>query len=601
MEVPQGTPLSRVIIESGIDLLFPCGGHGTCGKCRVKILTNTPKPGPADLQALSQEELGGGVRLACQTNVEGPMTIEVIPQFGAGVAGQILMGAQEAEVEVPSDPPVYKRFVQMQEPTLEDDAPDAERLAQAVGEWAIELDLLRELPGRLRECGYEGTAVLAEGRVVDFEPGDTQDSCYGASFDIGTTTLVGVLMHLPSGSEAAAVSRMNPLTRFGDDVLSRIQRTIESPDGLAEQHAALMDAINEMIGELAEAAGTTTGQVYEATFAGNTTMLHLVTGISPAGLGLVPFVPVIRRSLMLPADDLGLSIHRRGRAIILPVVGGFVGGDTVAGILDTRLDHTEGPSLLIDVGTNGELVVWHKGELLGASCAAGPAFEGATISHGMRATAGAIEEITFGEDVTYSVIGGGKPAGLCGSALIDLVAHLLRAGILSSQGLLLDREYLPEALPPALAERVIPGEEGASFVIAGPAESAIGRAITLTPRDVRNLQLATGAIRAGISVLLGQAGLQPADIQQCLVAGAFGNYIRPGNAQRIGLLPHQIPPENIRFVGNTSLAGARRVTLSRAERAHADTLAMATRHVELSRDPNFQMAYMEGMFFPEVD
>jgi len=599
IRLQRGSMLSRAVTKAGVPMDFPCGGQGNCGKCRVSVLSDAPEPSPADRLSLTPQELEEGLRLACQTRVTGPMTVEVPESSLLADNGQILATADAAaDCPAPGDPPVVKRYVRLEQPTLEDDRPDLERLRDHVGSSTADLDLVRELPGRLRAQDFSGTAVLAENHLLDFEAGDTASECYTVSFDIGTTTLVGVLVNLTTGREAASESRINPQTRFGDDVLSRIQEVRDEENGLVELHTTLRDAINEMLDELCSEAQVPVERVYEATFAGNTTMLHLLAGISPAALGEVPFVPVLRRSETFSAARLGLRIHPRGLAVVFPVIGGFVGGDTVAGILVTGLAEATEPTLLVDIGTNGEIVVNHDGRLLAASCAAGPAFEGATITHGMRATTGAIEEIVIEDDVRVRVIGGARPTGLCGSALIDVSAELLRNGILSPQGMMLAGDDLPDDLPPKVRARVVDGEDGPEFVVVRAKQSGTGSAVTVTHRDFRALQLATGAIRAGISVLVKQIGLTPADLARVCVAGAFGNYIRPHNAQRMGLLPHQVDPSRIDFVGNTSLAGAKRVAMSRRARRRANELALHTEHVELSRDPNFQMEYMEAMFFP---
>jgi uncharacterized 2Fe-2S/4Fe-4S cluster protein (DUF4445 family) len=281
---------------------------------------------------------------------------------------------------------------------------------------------------------------------------------------------------------------------------------------------------------------------------------------------------------------------------VMPLIGGFVGGDTVAGMLATSLAESTGPTLLVDIGTNGEIVLAAGGKLSAASTAAGPAFEGARIQHGMRGSLGAIERVTFDGQLHLGVIGNVPPLGICGSALIDLAAELLRHGIVTPEGRLLAADQLPSDVPDELARRASPACP-ASFLVAGESASGTGRPIVLTQRDVRELQLATGAIRAGIRILLQRAGLAPADLDTVLVAGGFGNYIRRSSAQRIGLLPPEIEPERIRYQGNTSLAGAQMAAFSRSARQLADDLARRTEHVDLSRDPDFLNAFADAMTF----
>ena len=600
VRVAKGTMLSQAVTKAGIPLDFPCGGQGNCGKCKVRILWNPPTPGHADMSLLSEEERARGFRLACQTRVTQPMIVEVPKESLLADAAQILVSKHDDPNAAAGimDPPLVKHRVQLAPPTLEDDRPDLQRLCDALGGVAVDMAALRELPTKLRNGGFRGTAVLSEGHLIDFEPDDTASEFLGVAFDVGTTTLVGVLIDLTNGRELAAVSRMNPQTRFGDDVISRIQRVRENKGGLIELHRAVVEALNAMIGELCAAASVRTERIYHVVFSGNTTMLHLLAAVTPAALGELPFVPAMRHSLVFPASDIGLSIHPRSYALTFPVIGGFVGGDTIAGILVTRIAEAEHPTMLVDIGTNGELALKYHGRLLAASCAAGPAFEGATISSGMRATVGAIEEVVFENGVRIRTIGGAPAAGLCGSALIDLTAELLRWGILTPEGLLLQGNDLPAQLPDWLRDRVIDGEGGPEFVVASPEQCVTGRPVTVTHRDLRSIQLGTAAVRAGMRVLLSRNGLTSSDLDCLLVAGAFGNYIRPRNAQRMGLLPHDMESGRIRFVGNTSLAGARMVLLSKTARARVNELATFAEHVELSRDPNFQTAYVESMFFP---
>jgi uncharacterized 2Fe-2S/4Fe-4S cluster protein (DUF4445 family) len=416
------------------------------------------------------------------------------------------------------------------------------------------------------------------------------------AFDIGTTTVVGTLLDLHSGAECAIVSRMNPQVGFGDDVLSRISHAGGSAEGLADLRDAVVGEVNAMLASLCSSAGVAREQVYEAVFSGNTTMQHLLCGIDPMQLGQAPFAPVFARGLLLAASELGIAIHPRGAAYVFPVIGGFVGGDTVAGMLATQLISGEGPTLMVDIGTNGEIVLAHNGAIQAASTAAGPAFEGARISCGMRATRGAIEKVIVDGDVRCSVIDDAPPVGLCGSGLIDLVAQLLDAGIVLSDGRLLPPEALPEQIPEGVRRRVRRNAaDEVEFVLAEDE----ARAVTLNQRDVRELQLATGAIRAGIAILLRNAGLEVSDLRQVLIAGGFGSFIRRSHAQRVGLLPHELDHRRIRYVGNTSLSGARWALLSTGSREEAEGLARRAHHVELGNDMDFALEFAMAMTFPD--
>jgi uncharacterized 2Fe-2S/4Fe-4S cluster protein (DUF4445 family) len=598
VRVRRGTCLMEAAPLAGIALDFPCGGDGICRKCRIVVRQGAGRPSLADQQAFGPEDLAGGLRLACQTTVDGPMVVEV-PETSVQASYHQILAHIEGTAQPVTDPIIHKQYVELAVPDREHDRPDHQRLKDVVGPAAADLAFLRQLPGRLRETGFRGTAVLADGQLLDFEPGDTRATCCAVAVDVGTTTLVAMLVDLQSGEELAIASRLNPQTSFGDDVLSRIVHAQRNQQrGLADLNDVVVAAVNAMIGELADQAGIGREQIYDVTFSGNTTMQQLLCRIDPTPLGEVPFVPATGDSISAAASELGLRIHPRGRAYVMPVIGGFVGGDTVSGILATELAQAAGPTLLVDIGTNGEIVLFADGKLWAASTAAGPAFEGARISHGMRASAGAIERVIVDGRLATQVIGNARPIGLCGSALIDLTAELLQHGVLTPEGRLHVPDELPPGILPDLRDRVVPHDGRVSFLLASEAETDTGRPIVVTQRDFRELQLATGAIRAGIGLLLKRAGLTPNDLASVLIAGGFGNFIRRTNAQRIGLLPPEIPSERIRYQGNTSLAGARLVAVSLRARQQAEALARRTEHVDLSRDPGFSWAFAEAMIFP---
>jgi uncharacterized 2Fe-2S/4Fe-4S cluster protein (DUF4445 family) len=329
-------------------------------------------------------------------------------------------------------------------------------------------------------------------------------------------------------------------------------------------------------------------------------MQQVFCGYDPSALGELPFVQVFDEAQVLPAHRLGLRTNPAADVFVFPQVGGFVGGDTVAGMVAARLDRWEKPVALVDIGTNGEIVLAHNGDLQATSTAAGPAFEGARIKQGMRATAGAIEKVLIHDDVRLNVIGNARPIGLCGTALIDAAAGLLRKGILDETGRILPPDELPEGVPDALRSRLVREGSETHFALVREGESRTGEPILLWQRDIRELQLATGAIRAGLNILMRRAGVEPGDLGAVLLAGAFGNFIRRNNARRIGLLP-QIPCERIRFIGNAASMGAKLALLSVDERAYADDLRRRAEHIDLSLDPEFQMEFSMAMIFPDGD
>jgi uncharacterized 2Fe-2S/4Fe-4S cluster protein (DUF4445 family) len=535
--VLEETRLIEAAADAEIILDSPCGGKGTCGKCRVQIQTQASKPTDSEKAALSHQEISQGFRLACQTTVQGPTKIVVPESSLLAVKHQILIHAEKIEIQG-------------------DDQPS----------------------------GIEHSIATC---------------CnYTIACDVGTTTLAAMLLDRKTANDMAVASRLNPQTRYGDDVISRIRFAGESPNGLQILQASIVQAINEMINELCSTSGIDNNEIGCIALSGNTTMQQLLCCIDTTSLGKVPFVPASTFGISLDASDLGLRIHPQGQAYILPIIGGFVGGDTVGGILATELTDMPGPTLLVDIGTNGEIVLWANGKLLAASTAAGPAFEGARISCGMRGGSGAIEKVVVDGHLRINVIGNVPPTGLCGSGLIDVAAELLRYKILNPQGKLLTPDQLPPDILPDLRRRVVLYEGKAAFLLASEEESATGRPLVVTQRDFRELQLASGAIRAGIAILLNRAGLKPEDLNAVFIAGGFGNFIRRNNAQRMGLLPTNIEHHRIYYRGNTSLAGARLTAVSLRARQMAEQLARSTEHIDLSTDPDFQQIFTESMLFP---
>jgi uncharacterized 2Fe-2S/4Fe-4S cluster protein (DUF4445 family) len=603
VQVSKGSGLIDAAVRAGITVDLPCGGEGLCGKCRVIVQDGAGPANGAEEDALTENEIELGHRLACQTSVLGPMNVDV-PRTSLLSTFHQILGRAEGDNGQARDLPiddriVCKQYVELPPPERDDAVADLERLRREIGPVEIDLYLTRRIPKILRDGQFCGTAVIADGRLIDFETGNTENLCFAVAVDVGTTTLVAVLLDARSGEELAASARLNPQTRFGDDVLSRIQHASDVGGGLDELNAVILEAVDQLIGQVAATAGVKRQNIYRVSVSGNTTMQHLLLGINPQSLGEVPFVPAVGQAVSVEAGKLDLDIHLEGRLDTLPVMGGFVGGDIVSGALATGLDQTQGPSLLVDIGTNGEILLSSNGQLWATATAAGPAFEGARILHGMRGSTGAIERVTIDDDLRVEVIGGGKPAGLCGSGLIDLAVELLRFKIINPQGRMADADGLGPDLPPAVRRRVVSHQDQNAFLLADKDESATGAPIYFVQRDVRQLQLASGAIRAGIILLLRRAGLEPADLTSLLIAGGFGNYIRRTNAQLVGLIPEEVPRDRIRYQGNTSLAGAQLVAISRQARRKAEELARKTQHIDLSTDHGFHDAFADGMIFPD--
>jgi len=589
-----GTLLIEAAGKAGIAFNSPCGGKGTCGKCRVRIMQGAPPPNPACERMLSAEEIREGHRLACQTHVERDMVVSV-PQESRFFAQKILTAGEGQAVAL--RPNVRKTFVQLEEPSLADQSADTDRLLGALGD-GVEagIEVIRDIPDVLRRSRFAVTAVMTDSVLCALEEGDTSAENYGVAFDIGTTTVVGMLHDLNSGRSLAVASRTNPQIPFGDDVVSRINYVQENEHGQETLRTEITGCLNEIIAEVGEQAGVEPARIYEATVVGNTTMGHLFLGVQPTYLGQAPYVAGLGRGIDVPAAALGLRIHPRGSVHVLPNIAGFVGADTVGVVLACDMLNSEAMSLAIDIGTNGEIVMGSRDRLVSCSTAAGPAFEGARIKFGMRAAAGAIDKMRITDDLRLSVIGDVPPRGLCGTALVDLVAELLRVGVIDSTGRMLPADDLPQTVPDAIRRRLVPGDKsGCDFVIA---EEDGHPCVWLTQRDVRELQLAKAAIAAGIQILMGELGVEPDQIAHVFLAGAFGNFIRRSMARRIGLLP-DLPSDRIRFVGNAAGAGARMSLLSRDCRAEAARIAARTEYLELAGRPEFQHEFTTAMFFPD--
>lgn len=601
VEVPAGTPLLRAAHAQGIEVTATCGGRGRCTSCRVKFVDGTvPPPTINDELQLGPDLVREGYRLACQAAAAGPVTVRVAPPLDES-AFQILgpEGPRAALGRVDLDSGVRKWTVRVRLPREERrQTSDLEELCRAAGvrPEAVPPDLLRTLPGLLRDAGGEVTVATFGDRVLAVERGDTSGMAFGLAVDVGTTSVVTSLLELASGEVLASVSSLNPQAVFGGDLMSRIAFAQENPTHLRQLQSRILGLLNRQIDEVLARSGVLPQWVYKVTVVGNTCMHHLLLGIDPTYLGLAPYAPVVRDPLVLPARALHLKVNPEARVCLLPLVAGFVGADAVAVALATRLDESREVRAAVDIGTNGEVVMGTRERLLACSAPAGPALEGAQIRHGMRGAAGAIDRVWLeGDALRYHVIGEGPPQGICGSGLIDAVAALLEAGLVDRTGLL--RVEARDTLPPALGRRLEMRGEARIVVLVPRGEAAGGGEIVLTQEDIRQVQLAKGAIAGGIRVLQGVLGVTDADLAELLLAGGFGNYLSIASAARIGLIP-ALPPGRVRYVGNAAHLGAQLALLSEAERARAAALARAIQHVPLATHPEFQDLFVDAMNFP---
>jgi len=597
VQVPAGTTVLDAARQAGLSMVAPCGGNGECGKCRVEILQGNVPAQPPDRSWFSEKQLQRGFRLACLVKATHDLTVRI--PFETRVFSQKILTRGTGE-PVPLEPAVSKFFLQLTPPDVDDQRGDFERILEGITKteekkW-VDFEFLPHLSRRLRKHNYKGTAVFVGNRLIDFEAGNSTERNFGVALDVGTTTLVGILLDLNKGEPVAVDSEVNPQMTFGDDLISRIDYAATHQLGTAELQRRLVRSLNTLIARLAEKASVAIEEIYEMVAVGNTVMQHLLLKLNPEFLGQAPFAPTLQTGITLPARLLGLKIHPRGDLHVFPNIAGFVGGDAVAVILATGISERPGNVLAVDIGTNGEILLSVSGRLLAASAAAGPAFEGARIFQGMRGTTGAIERVKISDGrVQLEVIDGVAPLGICGSGLIDAVAELRKAGLIDVSGRLnADCETCPEWL----RRRVVDHPHGKAFVLAEAEESGIEGPVLLTQKDIRELQLAKGAIATAIKILLKEGGIRLENLDEILLAGAFGNYIDRENAMWVGLIP-DLDPEKVRFVGNAASAGAQMAAVSLWARQKAEAIARKARHLELSIRPDFQEEFMEAMFFPE--
>jgi uncharacterized 2Fe-2S/4Fe-4S cluster protein (DUF4445 family) len=595
VRVPAGVTVFDAASWNGIAIDSTCGGHGTCRKCKIRVLDGTVPVSRLDPRAFDPEQLRAGWRLACMAPAEQDVRVQVPPLVTRPKAATVGVGRQ-----VILRPAVQKRYVELDEPTLSDQRSDSQRLWDALDDLELRptLHVMRRLPRVLRAADFKVTAVVVDNVLIDVEPGDTTARRFGIAYDLGTTTVVATLLDLSTGTPVAVGSMLNPQQPFGADVITRISTTMMDPDALDRLAALARQALQQLATEVCADGGVELTEVYEIALAGNATMTHIVLGIDPESLGVAPFVMTARIFEDIGAADIGLAVHPGAHAYVFPSLGAYVGGDIVSGALASGMDRDKRTRLFIDVGTNCEIVLSHGERLLATAAPAGPAFEGAAIRCGMRAAPGAIEGVKISdEDVSLQVIGDIEPVGLCGSGLVDAVAALVQAKLLDASGRLLDAETAAQTRP-GLADRLRKVGEERVFVLHWAGEPGVmADAIYLSQRDVRELQFAKAAIATGWRLLIEEVGLAAADIQQVLLAGSFGSYLAPSSAVRIGLVP-DIPTLRIVSAGNVAGEGAKMALLSVRERAAARALLEEVHYVELSDRPDFNDRFVDQLSFP---
>jgi len=600
--IPSGTTIIDASKKLGIDISSLCGGKGTCGKCKVKVQSGIEGLNPLteqELDHLSKDEIETNFRLACQAKVTLP-SIVLVPEISR--VGKQRLQTEGIEVPVELNPLVKKYFLKLPKPTLHDARSDEDRILDGLKDehgrsGFFDFDVARGLPIVLRESDWAVTAVMWGDKIIAIELGDTTNRCFGFAVDIGTTKLAGFLVDLNKGNVVNVVARTNPQIPFGEDVMSRIAFAITGGwNALSELQKAVVSGINEMIEECCKKASLKHEEIYELCFAGNTCMQLLFLGLWPRHVAFSPYPPVLRRGVDTDASKLGLKSHINANAHFLPVIGGFVGADSVADIMAVKMLESDETVMDIDIGTNTEIAIGNKELVMIDSCASGPAFEGMEIKFGMRAATGAIEKISIDSktlEINYRTIDDAAPVGICGSGLIDILAELLKSGLMDTKGTFV-KEMTKQT------DRLRQGPDGWEFVLAWKNETGTNTDIAITQADIRELQKAKAAMHTGCEILMKRMNVTEKDIDKLYIAGAFGNYIDPENARTIGIYP-EISIEKINFVGNTAGTGARMCLASKEMREYAEEISKKVKYFELAADPDFQTEYINSIYLPHVN
>jgi len=592
ISVPPGTTLLEAARMCGEYVPSICGGRGLCGKCRVMVLDSKAVNRPTR----AEEELLGrhsrGMRLACLTVPRNDLIVE-IPAESREASPEILIQGLDYQVNI--DPIVTKHYLEIPAPSLEDPVADFERLRRSLRGIGIELEeeglwCLRHGSDVMRRADWKLTAAVWHSkRLVRIQGGDTTNCSLGAAIDIGTTTVVCHLVDLNTGETVASDSALNPQIPYGEDVVTRLAFQLGSRKNGNKLQSLVVMEISRLIERCCSRVGVDVKDVLEVSIAGNTVMHHIALGLPSAYLGVSPFSPVVRSGIDVTAKDIGLKLHPDTPVHALPVLAGYVGADTCAVILSSRIYESEDTAMAIDIGTNGEIVMGGSKGLTVTSCAAGPALEGAHIRFGMRAAEGAIQSVRIRKDeVIVKTIGDKPPVGLAGSGIIDAVAEMLKAGVIGRDGRFRDHP------------RVRSGNGMKEFPLVEASDTGLESDIVMTQKDIREVQLAKAAIFTGACALMEASGKKPGDISTLYVAGAFGNYIDFDSAKTIGLIP-DIPTDRIRFIGNGSVIGAKLTLLSRSLREVAEHVADKVNYLELTCTTNFSSNYMDATYLPHKD
>ena len=587
--------------SAGVEIDATCGSRGRCRSCRVKVLKgDTPPPTVQDTVQLGHDEVHEGFRLSCQTKMLGD-TI-VLPMPPKAEEGHQILNSSDSEQDnshLHLDCGVVKTLVKADAPVEEHhQTSDIEEIVAVMSDLSdetIPLNVTREIPQMLRKKGGHITVSTFNGKIIDVEAGDTSDHIYGMAFDIGTTSIVGTLLDLQTGEQLASAGGVNAQAVYGGDLMSRIAYAQFDDKKLSTLRAKVLNQVNNYIRQCSREAKIDPRHIYKIVVVGNTCMHHIFLGIDVSYVGLAPYAPVVRDNIVLPATELPLKSAPNAQVCMLPIIAGFVGADTVGCILSTRIHESENIRALVDIGTNGEVVMGSRDRLTACSAPAGPALEGAQIRDGMRGALGAIEKVEADEDFDCSVIGDVPAIGICGSGLIDAAAKMIDTAVMDSNGNMRKRDL--ETLPNKIRDRLTRGSNGAyEFILIREVESGRNNDIAITQGDVRQLQLAKSAIFSGIRMLQSVMEISDEEIEELMLCGGFGNYVNIESAKTIRLLPDLVH-EKISYVGNAALLGAQMALLSETERMKTSEITKQIEHVALAARPDFQDIFVDSMAF----
>ena len=596
----QGKTLLELARDSGVAIESICGSAGKCGKCKVVIRSGAANLTPlnrSEVEILGDKSVHAGTRLACQAKIvsEGDVVVEV-PEESRRGHHRLLAAGEERATKL--RPAMTKAVIELPPATLADVRADDDRFLDVLRKGARASSMMspgahRTLPGALRDGSWLVTATLFRGKeVVRVDPGDTTGELYGVAADIGTTKVVAYLIDLASGDVLATESMPNPQIPFGEDVMSRITFTTKTPDGNERLQKVILDGLNSLISKLSSSSGVPQENILEAMVVGNTAMHHIFFGIPAKHLASAPYAPAVRTSLVYDAGQMGVDIYPFGKVSSLPNVAGFVGADAIADLVSSGLYRDRQIGMMIDIGTNTEIIAGNKDRLVSCSCASGPAFEGAHIRFGMRASTGAIERVWIDpatRDVRLRTIEDARPRGICGSGIVDAIAEMFRSGIIDPSGRIKGDK------------RVRKGPDGVrEYVLVWGKDTDTGEDITVAQHDIEEIQLAKAAIFTGVSTLMRKLGVKCQDLKRVYAAGAFGTYVDASSAVTIGMYP-DVPVTRIRFVGNAAGSGARMALKSTHVRDLAEKLSKKVEYIELAAEKDFQSEFAKAMFLPHRD